>query len=371
MAIRFGGGFVLASQVQNHGVWWLTVLMQASGSTFSRGRNIGTWKSMDSVRNYSDVEFHAEGVFSTIYRGRPAPTSPLLAGHNEVALKVSDLFTQRRPHSPVLECRILQTLRHKHVMPLLSAFRDDSNLVVVTPYTPLHFTGDVVTDSATRVKIVKDITSAIAFLHNQDVIHRDIKPQNILLASKFGPAYLSDFGTSWVPVPMRQSLALLDNQYGASSLARLETDVEPANAKVTDVGTGPYRAPELLFGHAAYTKSIDMWSWGCVIAELWHRKPIFDDENPESSEISLVNTIFRKLGTPNLQTWPEAKQFPAFVHIQFIPYPSQPIDQMVPNAPPEAIEVITGLLQYESKRRITAEKLLNLKYLSLAGDNVE
>ncbi|KAK9240260.1 kinase-like domain-containing protein [Lipomyces kononenkoae] len=326
---------------------------------------------MDSVHNYSEVEFHAEGAFSTIYRGRPIPTSPLSARYSEVALKVSDVFTQRLPHSPVLECRILQTLRHKYVMPLLSAFCDNSNLVLVTPYTPLHFTGDVVTDSATRAKIVRDITSAVAFLHNQGVIHRDIKPQNILLASKSGPAYLSDFGTAWVPAAMKLSQAVLDSQFGQSRLTRLETDVEPANAKVTDVGTGPYRAPELLFGHTAYTECIDLWSWGCVIAELWNKKPIFDDENPESSEISLINTIFRKLGTPNLQTWPEAKQFPAFVHIQFIPYPPQSIDQMLPSAPSEAIEVITGLLQYESKRRITAEKILNMKYLSLAPDNIE
>ncbi|KAK9361568.1 kinase-like domain-containing protein [Lipomyces starkeyi] len=317
---------------------------------------------IDSLHNYTDIDFHAEGAFSTIYHGRPTPPSPLSAQYSEVALKVSNPSTQRAPHSPILESQILQTLRHKHVIPLLSAFYDDSDLVVVMPYMSLHFTGDVVTDSATRATIVRDITSAIAFLHNQGLIHRDIKPQNILLASKSGPAYLSDFGTAWVPATTKLSHVSLDSQ-GDSYLKRLQNDIEPVNAKVTDVGTGPYRAPELLFGYPAYTESIDLWSWGCVIAELWHGKPIFDDQNRESSEISLVNAIFRKLGTPDLQQWPEANQFSAFVHIQFIRYPPQSFDQMLPNAPQEVIEVIAGLLRYESRQRIAAAKLLDMKYL--------
>ncbi|KAK9434143.1 kinase-like domain-containing protein [Lipomyces doorenjongii] len=317
---------------------------------------------MDSLHNYTDIDFHAEGAFSTIYRGRPTPPSPLSAQYSEVALKVSNPSTQRAPHSPILESRILQTLQHKHVIPLLSAFYDDSDLVVVMPYLPLHFTGDVVTDSATRATIVRDITSAIAFLHNQGLIHRDIKPQNILLASKSGPAFLSDFGTAWVPATMSLSHVSQESEHGEYYLKRLQTDIEPVNAKVTEVGTGPYRAPELLFGYTAYTESIDLWSWGCVIAELWHGKPIFDDQNRESSEISLVNAIFRKLGTPDLQQWPEASQFSAFVHIQFIQYPPQSFDHMLPNAPQEAIEVIAGLLRYESRQRITAEKVLQMKY---------
>ncbi|KAK9375650.1 kinase-like domain-containing protein [Lipomyces chichibuensis] len=317
---------------------------------------------MDSLHNYTDIDFHAEGAFSTIYRGRPTPLSPLSAQYSEVALKVSNPSTQRAPHSPILEGQILQKLRHKNVIPLLSAFYDDSDLVVVMPYMPLYFTGDVVSDSATRATIVRDITSAIAFIHNQGLIHRDIKPQNILLASKSGPAFLSDFGTAWVPATTSLSYVSLDSQGEDSYLKGLQTGIEPVNAKVTDVGTGPYRAPELLFGYTAYTESIDLWSWGCVIAELWHGKAIFDDENRESSEISLVNAIFRKLGTPDLQQWPEANLFSAFVHIQFLRYPPQPFDLMLPNAPQEVIEVIDGLLRYESKQRIAAEKLLHMKY---------
>ncbi|KAJ8102956.1 kinase-like domain-containing protein [Lipomyces tetrasporus] len=314
---------------------------------------------MDSIHNYTDIDFHAEGAFSTIYRCRPVPTSPFSSSYSEVVLKVSNPTSQRAPHSPIRESELLQNLRHKHVIPLLSAFYDDSDLVLVMPYVPLHFTGDVVIDSATRATVVRDITSAIAFLHSQRLIHRDIKPQNILLASKSGPAYLSDFGTAWVPTTTK----LL--------LKHLQTDVEPVNAKVTDVGTGPYRAPELLFGYPEYSESIDLWSWGCVIAELWHGRPVFDDDSSESSEISLVNAIFRKLGTPDVQTWPEAEAFPGFVHIHFVRYPPQPFEQLLPDAPPEAIEVIAGLLRYESGQRTAAEKLLHMKYFSFAGNNIE
>ena len=80
---------------------------------------------------------------------------------------------------------------------------------------------------------------------------------------------------------------------------------EPADSKITDVGTTSYRPPELLFGHAAYEESLDMWAAGCVVAEAVTQSgsTIFDS-GPLGSELALIQSIFKTLGTPTLSIWP-------------------------------------------------------------------
>lgn len=131
---------------------------------------------------------------------------------------------------------------------------------------------------------LRDLFSAIAHIHSLGIIHRDVKPSNILLASPAGPAYLADFGISWMPG---------------------EEITEPADQKFTDVGTTSYRPPELLFGYPAYGCSLDLWAAGCVIAEMFlgSRKTLFD-AGALGSELALVQSIFKTLGTPTVEMWP-------------------------------------------------------------------
>ncbi|KAK9466327.1 kinase-like domain-containing protein [Lipomyces arxii] len=317
---------------------------------------------MASIHDFEDIRYYADGAFSTIYRCRPVASSALAKSHLEVALKVSNPGTSRPPHSPIRERRLLRTLRHKSVIPILSAFYDESDLVVVMPFLPLCLVPTVVNDPLARVSIVKDITSAIAYLHDQGIIHRDIKPQNILLDSESGPGYLSDFGTAWTPEQATfANEDIEDSEPFKDYYHRMQ---EPMHSKVTDVGTGYYRAPELLFGYPEYSNSVDLWSWGCVIAELWNGEPVFDDKIAESSEISLANAIFQKLGTPTVQSWPEAERFPAFAYINFINYPAQSFHTLVPAAPPEVIEVLQNLLRYESQNRLPARQVLDMRIFS-------
>lgn len=129
---------------------------------------------------------------------------------------------------------------------------------------------------------LKSLFSALAHIHAQGIIHRDIKPSNILLASPAGPASLADFGIAWM----------------AGDPAS-----EPANEKITDVGTTCYRPPELLFGYKAYGCALDLWAAGCVVAEVVGKGELFDS-GELGSELALIHSHFTTLGTPTDETWP-------------------------------------------------------------------
>lgn len=135
-----------------------------------------------------------------------------------------------------------------------------------------------------RRDCLKDLFSALKHVHAQGLIHRDVKPSNILMKSPSGPAYLADFGIAWSPD---------------------DPASEPASEKITDVGTTSYRPPEVLFGKKNYDQSLDMWAAGCVTAQVVtsSNEPLFE-AGDLGSDLKLIQSIFKKLGTPDTEIWP-------------------------------------------------------------------
>lgn len=192
------------------------------------------------------------------------------------------------PHDAKREARLLREAHHPNVMPLTETFNlDGGRFVMVFPFVRYEFEHllrrDMVTASQIK-SILRDMFLALSHLHALGIIHRDIKPSNILMNSPNGPAYLADFGISW-------------KEGDAGS--------EAPSEKITDVGTTCYRPPEILFGHKAYGTALDIWAAGCVVAEaiaVGHRQ-LFD-AGPIGSDLSLIFSIFKIMGTPDEERWP-------------------------------------------------------------------
>jgi len=179
------------------------------------------------------------------------------------------------------EIKILQEISHDNVVPLLDVFAGVECVHLVFEYCPYDLS-HIIEDSSVpdmSESIVKSYLQMLLrgcqALHDAWVLHRDLKPSNLLL-SPSGLLKIADFGLARV--------------YGS-----------PNREMTATVVTIHYRAPELLFGAKEYGPAVDMWSVGCIFAELMMRVPFFAG----NGEIDQLGKIFHALGTPTLLVFVE------------------------------------------------------------------
>lgn len=114
-----------------------------------------------------------------------------------------------------------------------------------------------------------------------------------------------------------------------------------------------YRPPELLFGAKNYSYGVDMWSIGCIFAELFLLNPYFPGDN----DIDQLSTIFQAMGTPTLKQWPTMKNLPYY--IEFTECKGTPFRNVLTAASSDAIDLLEKLLVYDPSKRISAKDALN------------
>ena len=253
----------------------------------------------------------------------------------------------------IREIKYLQELSH----PSLIAMRDifstkDQNVCMVLEHCP---NGDLETFVRSSIPFTNaDIKAwmgmlcrGIYYCHSHFVLHRDIKLNNILVATD-GSIRLADFG-----------------------LAR--SFAEPGQKMTSNVVTLWYRPLELLFGATSYSGAIDMWSIGCVYAELILRKPFITAdgipvEELESSAglIAQIEAVCKKIGTPNEDNWPGVNKLKDW----FEPKIQQPLRdkshfmKMLPSAGASGVDFIMALLTLNPLKRATAKQILRHSYFT-------
>lgn len=129
--------------------------------------------------------------------------------------------------------------------------------------------------------LVQQLVAAVAYLHSQGIMHRDIKPDNIYLMTD-GTLKLADFSIATHIAPT------------APHLMQAEEEEQEQNQRTANVTTRHYRAPEIIYGSRAYDQSIDIWSLGCTVAELLLGQTLF----PGTTDIHQLELIFSLLGCP-------------------------------------------------------------------------
>jgi len=231
---------------------------------------------------------------------------------------------------------------HDNIIKLLNVIKAENNfdiyLVFEFMQTDLHSVIQAnILEPVHKQYIMYQLLKALKFLHSGDVIHRDLKPRNILLSSDCR-VKLCDFGL-------------------ARSLAQSDC-IEGPNVILTDyVGTRWYRAPEIIIGSETYSKSVDMWSCGCILAEMLSGKPLF----PGSS---IVNQLHRILEVIVITKQKDIESLSSWgLYPTSIPNKKRKI--LIHNASKTATSLITKLIQWNPEKRIEVETAIKHSYLSM------
>lgn len=300
-------------------------------------RNINMLQSCRSVCEFEMIKKINEGTYGVVYKARDKKTGEL------VALKKVKMNIERDgfPMSSLREINILLSFNHPSIVNVKEVVVDDfDGTFMVMEYMEYDLKGMMEVKkqpfSISEIKsLVKQLLEGVKYLHDNWVIHRDLKSSNILL-NHDGELKICDFG--------------LSRQYGS-----------PLKPYTPVVVTLWYRAPELLLGAKEYSTAIDMWSVGCIMAELIAKEPLFRGK----SELEQLDQIFRTLGTPDEKIWPGLSKLPG-AKAKFVKQPFNMLRKKFPAASFTGLPVLSELefdllkklLTYDPEERITAEDAL-------------
>lgn len=243
------------------------------------------------------------------------------------------------------EIMFLNYLRKAHnIVELKDVFpaKNDRDLYLTFEYvdTDLHAVNrNNILEEVHKKYIMYQIIKAIHFIHSGDLLHRDLKPSNVLLNAKCN-VKLADFG-------LARSVTVDGTKDGSPVL----TDY---------VATRWYRAPEILVGSTKYTKAVDMWAIGCILAELLIGKPIF----PGSSTINQLARVVTLTGMPSDEDMESlGSPFTSMMMSSLNKIVQKPIREYMPNATDDAIDLVRRLLQFNPNKRLTTVQALNHPYI--------
>ncbi|GBC05884.1 hypothetical protein RclHR1_00650003 [Rhizophagus clarus] len=287
------------------------------------------YKPIKMNDKYSNITKIGEGTYGVVYKAEEKKTGRV------VALKKMRLESQNDegvPCTAMREIAILKETNNKNVVKLLDTIHADKKLYLVFEYldmdlkrymemTPNQFPAEIIK------KLLFQLVSGVHYCHSRRILHRDLKPQNLLIDSN-GNLKLADFGLARAcSIPMR--------------------------AYTHEVVTLWYRAPEILLGSPQYSTGVDMWSVGCIFAEILKKVALFKGD----SEIDQIFKIFSFLGTPNESLWPGVTNLPNF-NVTFPYWAPMPFENIFIELDEKGIDLLDGFLTYEPSCRISAKSAL-------------
>ncbi|KAF7340084.1 Molybdenum cofactor sulfurase [Mycena venus] len=289
-----------------------------------------------------------EGTYATVYKGRSRTTNEI------VALKEINLDAEEgTPSTAIREISLMKELKHVNIVRLHDVIHTETKLILIFEFCEQdlkkymdqhgnqHGNNRGALDPATVKSFMFQLLKGTNFCHENQVLHRDLKPQNLLINRK-GELKLGDFG--------------LARAFGV-----------PVNTFSNEVVTLWYRAPDVLLGSRTYSTSIDVWSCGCIFAEMISGVPLFRGKDTQDQLLHII----RILGTPSDQQLAKmAKDSPEITLKPFPRCPKVDLQQVLPKASPAAIDLLERLLKFDPAERLSAVDALSHPYFTETANDM-
>jgi serine/threonine protein kinase len=281
-----------------------------------------------------------EGTYATVFKGKSRLTDAI------VALKEIRLaFEDGAPCTAIREVSLLKDLKQANIVTLHDIIHTPKSLTLVFEYLEkdlksyMDECGGII--SLTNVKLfLFQLLRGLDYCHKRKILHRDLKPQNLLINDK-GELKLADFG-----------------------LARAKS--VPTKTYSNEVVTLWYRPPDVLLGSTVYNDSIDIWGVGCIFFEMVSGRPMF----PGSTTENQLTLIFKMLGTPTEKTYPGISKNEEFIAGNFKNYRVEKLHNHVPRIEVDGLDLLQKFICYQPELRISANSAMKHSYFTSIGTAV-
>jgi serine/threonine protein kinase len=284
------------------------------------------------MERYQKLEKIGEGTYGVVYKARDRNTGEVIA-LKKIRLEADD---EGVPSTAIREISLLKELPHPNIVHLKDVVHTETKLYLIFEYLDHDLKKHMeARGSPLSSQLVKSymyqMLSGLTFCHTHRVLHRDLKPQNILI-ERDGTLRLADFG--------------LARAFGL-----------PIKTYTHEVVTLWYRAPEILMGLRQYSTPVDIWSLGCIFAEMAQKRPLFAGD----SEIDQLFKIFRVLGTPTEDSFPGVSNFPDYKPT-FPKWRSQALARLVPSLDENGLDLLRQMVCYDPAKRISSKAAMTHPY---------
>jgi len=292
------------------------------------------------MEQYEKLEKVGEGTYGVVYKAQD--------GDGQIyALKTIRLEAEDEgiPSTAIREISLLKELQHPNIVRLCDVIHTERKLTLVFEFLDqdlkkLLDMQEGGLDAATTKSFLFQLLRGVAYCHQHRVLHRDLKPQNLLI-SRDGALKLADFG--------------LARAFGI-----------PVRSYTHEVVTLSYRAPDVLMGSRKYSTPVDIWSVGCIFAEMANGRPLF----PGNTDQDQLQRIFKVLGTPNETMWPSCVELPDWKH-DYTVFPPVEWSTVVPNAEDSGVELLQKMLQYDPNQRVSGKAAMDSDYFRDLSDSIK
>ena len=289
------------------------------------------------TKRYRKTEFLGEGQFATVFKAEDTEDDDRIVAVKKIKIGGKSEVRDGINRTALREIKLLQELNHPNIIGLRDVLGHKSNISLIFDFMDtdleviIRDPSILLTPGHVKAYAIMAL-QGIEYLHHNWILHRDLKPNNLLL-DKNGVLKITDFG--------------LAKAFGS-----------PNRVLTHQVVTRWYRSPELLFGARLYGTGVDMWAMGCIIAELLLRVPFL----PGDTDLGQLTKIFEVCGTPSEDSWPRVTHLPDYV--SFKEMPGIPFREIFSAATDDLLRLLTWCFVLDPSERCTATQALKLPYFS-------